>query len=68
MFYVIVSDLQKAKDGIDRNFRNAVMDTRGNDFIIEIVNHTLIIGSHHPILPEKAIHIAAFVNRLADLC
>lgn len=68
MFYVIVSDVQKAQSGMDRNFRNAVMDIRDNDFIIEIVNHTLIIGSHHPISPNKATHIAEFVNRLAELC
>ncbi len=68
MFYVIVSDVQKAKTGIDRNFRNAVMDIRYDDFVIEIVNHTLIIGSHHPVSPDKAAHLAEFVNRLADLC
>ena len=67
-FYTIVSDVQKARSSIDRNFRNAVMDIRDNDFVIEIVNHTLIIGSHHPVSPEKAVHIAEFVNRLADLC
>lgn len=68
MFYVIVSDVEKAKAGMDRNFRNAVMDIRDNDFIIEIVNHTLIIGSHHPMSADKATHVAEFVNRLADLC
>ena len=68
MFYVIVNDVQKARAGMDRNFRNAVMDIRDDDFMIEIVNHTLIIGSHHPVSPEKAAHIADFVNRLAELC
>ncbi len=68
MFYVIVSDVQKATAGIDRNFRNSVMDIRDDDFVIEIVDHTLIIGSHHPVSSLKATHIAEFVNRLADLC
>ncbi len=67
-FYTIVSDVHKAQSSIDRNFRNAVMDVRDDDFLIEIVNHTLIIGSHHPMSPDKAVHLAAFVNRLADLC
>ena len=67
-FYVIVSDVQKAKVCMDRKFRNAVMDIRDNDFMIEIVNHTLIIGSHHPMQPEKAIEIADFVNQLAGFC
>lgn len=67
-FYVIVSDVQKAKESMDRKFRNAVMDIRDNNFIIEIVNHTLMIGSHHPIPAEKAVEIAEFVTRLANFC
>lgn len=67
-FYVIVNDVQKARSCMERKFRNAVMDIRDNDFIIEIVNHTLIIGSHHPITAEKAIEIAEFLNRLAGFC
>jgi len=67
-FYVIVSDVQKAKDCMDRKFRNAVMDIRDNEFIIEITNHTLIIGNHHPMQAEKAIEIVEFVKQLADFC
>ncbi len=67
-FYVLISDHQKAVAGIDRNFRNAVMDIRENDFVIEIVNHTLLIGSRKPIAPERAVYLAEFVVRVCSLC
>src|ERR1700744_83644 len=67
-FYVVVNDLQKAVAGINRNFRNAVMDVRADDFVIEIVDHTLIIGSRKPMAADKAIHLAEFVARLASIC
>ena len=67
-FYVLVNDHAKAVAGIDRNFRNAVMDIRCDDFVIEIVDHTLLIGSKKPISPEKAIHLAEFIERIAELC
>ena len=67
-FYVVVNDLQKAVAGINRNFRNAVMDVRADDFVIEIVDHTLIIGSRKPMVADKAIHLAEFVTRLASMC
>ena len=67
-FYVLVNDHQKAVSAIDRNFRNAVMDVREDDFVIEIVEHTLVIGNRKPISPQRAIHLAEFVERLTSLC
>jgi len=67
-FYVLVSDHTKAIAGINRDFRNAVMDVRCDDFTIEIVEHTLLIGSRQPIPPEKAIHLTEFIERVAELC
>jgi hypothetical protein len=67
-FYVLVNDRNKARSAIDRNFRNAVMDIRHEDFVIEIVEHTLIIGNQQPISPEKALYIADFVARVASIC
>jgi hypothetical protein len=67
-FYVLISNYEKALAGINRDFRNAVMDVRCDDFAIEIVEHTLLIGSRKPISPEKAIHLAEFIERAADLC
>ncbi len=67
-FYVVANDYEKAIAGIDRNLRNAVMDVRENDFVIEIVEHTLIIGSKKPITPDNAVHLAEFVARVASMC
>lgn len=67
-FYVVVNDHYKATAGMDRNFRNVVMDIRDNDFIIEIVEHTIIIGNYDPITDEKSLHLAEFVERIAGVC
>ena len=67
-FYVLVNDHQKAELAINRNFRNAVMDIREDDFIIEIVDHTLIIGNRKPVSAEKAVHLADFVARVSSMC
>lgn len=65
-FFVLTNDRDKASAGMDRHFRNAVMDIREYDFVIEIVNHTLIIGSRKPVTPEKAVHLAEFINRVVE--
>ena len=67
-FYVLVNDRKKATAAINRNFRNAVMDIREDDFEIEIVDHTLIIGSRKSVSYQKAIYLADFVVRLAAIC
>ncbi|WP_114940266.1 hypothetical protein [Mucilaginibacter endophyticus] len=67
-FYMLVSDRQKATTGADRNFRNVVMDIRLDDFVIEIVEHTLIIGNTQARNAEKAMHLAEFVSRLCTTC
>lgn len=67
-FYVLVNDLHKATLAIDRNFRNAAMDIRHDDFIIEIVNHTLIIGTRDTISPQSAVYLADFVTRVCSMC
>lgn len=67
-FYVLVNNHNKATTGITRNFRNAVMDVRCDDFTIEIVEHTLLIGNKKSIEPEKAEHLAEFIERVAEMC
>jgi hypothetical protein len=67
-FYVLVNDRAKASKAIDRHFRNAVMDVRGDDFIIEIVEHTLVISDRRPITPERAVYLADFVTRVCNTC
>jgi len=67
-FYVLVNDRMKAMSAMNRSFRNAVMDIREDDFIIEVSEHTLVIGNHKPIFPERAVYLAEFVARVASMC
>ena len=67
-FYVLVNDRNKALRGIDRNFRNAVMDLRHDDITIEIHGHTLIAGRQGTMMPGTAVHLAEFAERLCKFC
>jgi len=67
-FYVLVNDRWKADIAIDRNFRNAVMDVRHEDIVIEIIDHTLIIGYRKPVSPESSVQLAEFVARVCSTC
>lgn len=67
-FYVLVNDRQKAELAMDRSFRNVVMDVRERDFVIEVISHTLIIGTRQPVLPENSVHFAEFVIRACSNC
>jgi len=67
-FYVLVNDRNKALRGIDRNFRNAVMDLRHEDFVIEIFGHTLIAGRQGATMPGTALHLAEFAERVCKIC
>jgi hypothetical protein len=67
-FYVLANDFNKAFANINRDFRNSVMDVRHDDFLIEISDHTLIIGDKKPVFPGRALHLAEFVTRLCSSC
>ena len=66
-FYVLTDDRHKAEKAMNQQFRDAVMEIEEKDFIIEIVEHTLIIGNRKPILPEHACYLADFVTKLAAI-
>jgi hypothetical protein len=67
-FYVLVNDRWKADIAIDRNFRNVVMDMRHEDVLIEIIDHTLIIGYNRAVSPDASVQLAEFVTRLCSNC
>ena len=67
-FYVVANDHLKVVANMNRDFRNSVMDVRHDDFIIEISDHTLIIGDRKPVFPGRALHMAEFVARLCATC
>ena len=67
-FYVLTNDRWKADASMDRNFRNVVMDMRHEDVVIEIIDHTLIIGHRKPVSADSSVQLAEFVVRLCGSC
>lgn len=66
-FYVLTSDRHKTEAAMTQEFRDAIMSIKKSDFVIEIFEHTLVIGNHKPVNPENTIYLAEFVARLAEL-
>ena len=66
-FYVLTDDRHKTEAAMTQEFRDAVMSIKKSDFVIEIYEHTLIIGNHKPVSPENTLYLADFVARLAEL-
>ncbi|WP_374948317.1 hypothetical protein [Mucilaginibacter sp.] len=66
-FYVLTDDKDKAHAGMTQQFRDAMMLIREIDFVVEIFEHTLIIGNRKPVAPEHACYLAEFVSRLAEV-
>ncbi|MBB6111568.1 hypothetical protein [Mucilaginibacter lappiensis] len=64
-FYVVANDPEKATLAMTSNFRAAIMNIQLDDFIIEIVNSTLIIGNIQLITPEQAVYLADFASKLS---
>ncbi|RYU85636.1 hypothetical protein EWM62_19030 [Mucilaginibacter terrigena] len=66
-YYVLTDDKRKAELAITQEFRDAMMAIKETDFVVEIFEHTLIIGNRKPITPEHTLYLADFVARLAEL-
>jgi hypothetical protein len=66
-FYVLTDDRDKAASGMTQAFRDAVMLIKETDFVLEIFEHTLVIGNRKPIAPEHACYLAEFVARLVAI-
>jgi hypothetical protein len=66
-YYVLTDDKRKAEQAITQEFRDAMMAIQETDFVVEIFEHTLIIGNRKPITPENTLYLADFVARLAEL-
>ncbi|MDN5286507.1 MAG: hypothetical protein JWR38_2781 [Mucilaginibacter sp.] len=64
-FYVVANDKEKATQAMTSNFRAAIRNIQLDDFMIEIVNSTLIIGSNQLITPEQAVYLADFASKLS---
>ena len=73
-FNVVADDREKAASAMTKAFRNALMNIKTDDFVIEIVNSTLVIGNIQyelgnvqPIDPKQTIYLAEIANKLSTV-
>jgi hypothetical protein len=61
----IADDKAKASRAMTKAFRNILTEIKANDFLIEIVNSTLVIGNIEPIDPGQTIYLAEVASKLS---
>jgi hypothetical protein len=66
-FYVLAQDRDKTLSALNANFRSAILNIETDDFVIEILNNHLIIGSKKFVDPNEAVHFAEFANKVSSL-
>lgn len=66
-FCVMADNPEKAAHAMTKAFRNALMEIRGHDFTIEIVNSTLVIGSGMPVDPRQIVYLAEVASKLSSV-
>ncbi len=67
-FYVVTNDQGKATAAMTPDFRKVIIDMMYKDFVIEIINKTLVIRNNQPINTEDTVHLAEFVVRMCSSC
>lgn len=65
-FYVVADDRYKAATALTPGFRKALFDLRRSEYIVEVMNHTFIIGNRKPISPAEATRLAGVVCKLVS--
>lgn len=64
-FIVVAHDKEKAVKAMTKAFRNALMEIKADDFVIEIANSTLIIGNIQPVDPNQTVYFAEIASKLS---
>jgi len=64
-FHVVADDKQKTGVAMTKAFRNAVMEINADDFVIEIVKSTLILGNAQPLDPKQVVYFADAASKLS---
>jgi hypothetical protein len=64
-FNVVANNKQKATDAMTPNFRNAIKDIKLKDFIIEIIDTSLLIGSIELITPKQTTELSLIASNLS---
>ena len=60
----IADDKVKASRAMTKAFRNILIEIKMNEFLIEIVNSTLVIGNIQPVDPRQTIYLAEVASKL----
>ena len=66
-FFVLADDRNKAEDGLNERFRNAISSIPADDFCIEISGNLLLIGNCNLVERDSAMYMAQFIKAIADL-
>lgn len=66
-FYVVVNDKDKAHSCMTPGFRSIVRELNKDNYIINIVNRTLIIECFENINPQQIVKLAEFADKLSLL-
>lgn len=64
-FNVVANDKDKATAAMTSNFRDVIRNIKMDDFVIEIMNNTLIIGNIQLIDPQQTIELAQIASKLS---
>ncbi len=62
---VVADDKTKAARAMTKAFRNVLMEIKADDFAIEIINSTLIIGNILPVDPKQTVYFAEVASKLS---
>lgn len=63
-FLVVSNDKLKAHLQMTANFRRCIMEIDLKEFVIEIIDNTLLIGNEKPVTPESTIQFAKFMEKI----
>jgi len=66
-FNVVATDKQKARNAMTPAFRGAIKGIQMKDFVIEIANNSLLIGSIEPITPPQTLELSAIAANLSTI-
>jgi hypothetical protein len=66
-FNVVANDRDKATKAITPSFRNAIQGIKLTNFMIEIVNSSLLIGSIELITPPQTVELALIASNLSAI-
>ena len=67
MFYVVVNEKEKAYSCMTPGFRSIIRELNKDNYIINIVNRTLVIECFERISPQQIAKLAEFANKLSLL-